>query len=170
MLRRNRDAIFWEIRLSDISQARFLRARSCNSASGASRADLMCWTHFCSSHTSTAPAKLRCACLTFFPPHKVFQWTHFYSFLLLAVNGTGEACTSSRCGPSFPRSLRFATPTGADSSRWVRRPRGLHSFLRWTHFYSFRLIDEEPSLHAFDFTDMFAGLRDIGIQEALQRG
>src|SRR5579871_4673768 len=152
MLRRNRPVTFSEIRPSDISWAKFLPASSCHSAFGARCADLICWTHFCSSHISTAPAKRRCAWTTLLLLHEVFSVDPLL-LIPLAGQSTGfRTRLFSLCGPSFPHSSSRRDP------RWCRffaidaRPaRSHHFFLRWTHFYSFRLIGEEPSLHAFDF-------------------
>jgi hypothetical protein len=131
-----------------IYRTRFLRARSSNSASGARRADLICWTHFCSSHISTAPAKLRSAWITFFLLHEVFQWTHFSSFLLPCSQRAPGPALFLRADPVFLIPFR-ATPLVPILRLCVRRPHGHIGVLRWTHFYSFRLIDEEPFLQDF---------------------
>jgi hypothetical protein len=166
---RNIAGAFLEIRFLAIYRTRFLRARSSNSASGARRADLICWTHFCSSHIiSTPPAKLRCAWITFFLLHEVFQWTHFSSFLLPGSQRAPGAALFLRADPVFLVPFR-ATPLVPILRLCVRRPHGHIGVLRWTHFYSFRLIDEEPFLQDF-VPGRLTGLRDIEIQEALQKG
>jgi hypothetical protein len=169
MLRRNRPVTFSEIRPSGISWTKFLPARSCHSASAARCADLICWTHFCSSHISKTLTKPHCSWITFFLLYEVLQWTHFSSFLLPGSQRVPGAALFLHADPVFLIPFR-ATPTGADSSLMRAPPARSHRFLRWTHFYSFRLIDEELSLHAVDFTRRFTGLRDIGIQEAPQKG
>lgn len=172
MLRRNRADTLLEIGLTATSRIKFLHARSWHSASGASRADLICWTHFCSFHFSAASATLRSVWITFFLLHEIPQCTHFCSFLMAGSQRNSGGCFF-QCGPSFPRSFsaprHHLTPPGADSSLRAQRARS-HSSMRWTHFYSPRLIDEGPALHAFDFTRRLTGLRDIGIQEARQKG
>ena len=54
------------------------------------------------------------------------------------------------CGPSFPRPFSLGdTARGRFFAMSAVRTRS-NSSLRWTHFHSFCVIDEEPSLHAFD--------------------
>jgi len=127
MLRRNRANTFWEIRFSAISRPKFLRATSSNSTSGASRANLTCWTHFCSSHTSSASAKR--AWIDLLPCcAKFFSGPTFARSSCWEVNGTPEAAHLLRADPVFLVPLRAVTPTGADSSIWVRCPHGHVAF------------------------------------------
>jgi hypothetical protein len=49
------------------------------------------------------------------------------------------ACAFHLGGPSFPHSSRIGSPASATGDRPRTYP---HNQLRWTHFYSFHLIDE----------------------------
>ena len=170
MLRRNRADTFLETGLTASSRIKFLHARSWHSASGASRADLICWTHFCSFHFSATSATLRSVWITFFLLHAVLQWTHFCSFLMAGSqwNSGGYFFSMRTQFSPFPSRLRDTTWCGFFATGAARARS--HSSLRWTHFYSPRVIDEGPALHAFDFTRRLTGLRDIGIREAPQKG
>ena len=131
MLRRNCADTFLEIRLSATSRTKFPRARPCNSASGARRADLICWTHFCSSHISTAPAKLSCAGSPSSLLHEKFSVDHFRSFLLPGSQRDSLRCFFP-CGPSFPHSF-----SQRREDRFVAMdppPARSDVLLRWTHF------------------------------------
>jgi hypothetical protein len=170
MLRRNRADTFLEIRLTASSRIKFLHARSCHSASGASRTDFICWTHFCSSRISTTSTKLSCAWITFFSAARYFSVDPLLLVPLVGQSAGPGGCSFSPRGPSFPRSFSLRDTAGCRFFAMGAARARFHRSLRWTHFYSFRLLDEGPFAGRFRFTRWVTGLRDIGIQEARQRG
>ena len=72
--------------------------------------------------------------------------------LLLAPHG-GQPTELRRlcffqCGPGFPRSFSLRDTAWCRFSAMGAARARSHSSLRWTHFYSPRLIDEGPALHS----------------------
>ena len=170
MLRRNRADTFLETGLTATSRIKFLHARSWHSASGGSRADLSCWTHFCSSHISTTSTKLSYAWITFFSAAWCFSVDPLLRVPLVGQSAGPGGCSFSSRGPSFPRPFSLRDTVGCRFFTMGAARARFHRSLRWTHFYSFGLIDEGAFAGRFRFTRWVTGLRDIGIQEARQRG
>jgi hypothetical protein len=111
--------------MNDGRAVRFSRRALPNSASDARCADLICWTHFCSSQISTARQKLPCAWITFLLAARSFSLDPLLLVpLCRRVSETPEAGAFSQRGPSFPHSLCTATPDWCRFLAMVGCPRG----------------------------------------------
>ena len=157
MLRRNRADTFLEIGRTTTSRIKFLHARSCHSASGASRAELICWTHFCSFPFPRRRRHYEAPGSPSFCRTVFFSGPTFARSPCRAVTGTPEAALFLRADPVFL--IPFGAPP-ARSHDSCDGPTFTHSV--W--------LMKIPSLHAFNFTGKFNALRDTGIQEARQKG
>jgi hypothetical protein len=93
--------------------------------------------------------KPRCAWITLFLLYEIFSGPTFARSFCRAISRDSRGCTISACGPSFPHPFSRRDTDWGHFFSMGAPPSGPHSFLRWAHLYSFRLMKRRLATISF---------------------
>ena len=149
MLRPNRSDTFLEIRLAASSESNFFLQDLATQHPKRSVPVSSAGPTFAHPTFLHGQRKPRCAWITLFLLYEIFSGPTFARSSRRAISRDSRGCTVSAFGPSFPRPLSRRDTDWGHFFSMGAPPSGPHSFLRWTHFYSFRLMKSRLATISF---------------------